>query len=70
LEELATFEEAGACGTAAVISPIGKIVDDDTGTVYEYKNAPGKISTQLYERLQAIQTGDEADIFGWVEIVE
>jgi len=70
LEELASFDEAGACGTAAVISPIGKIVDGDTGIVYEYKNAPGKISTQLYKKLQAIQTGDEEDIFGWVEIVE
>lgn len=69
LEELSAFDEAGACGTAAVISPIGKIVDDDTGKVYEY-NAPGKISIKLYEKLQAIQTGDEEDIFGWVEIIE
>jgi branched-chain amino acid aminotransferase len=29
LEELSTFEEVGACGTAAVITPIGKVVDED-----------------------------------------
>jgi branched-chain amino acid aminotransferase len=36
VEELSTFEEVGACGTAAVISPINKIVDPDTGEVFEY----------------------------------
>ena len=33
-EELATFEEAGACGTAAVISPISRIDDVETGKIY------------------------------------
>lgn len=71
-EELSTFEEAGACGTAAVISPIGKIFDDDMGTVYEYAKdgKPGPWSVKLYERLMAIQTGDHPDQFGWVEFVE
>ena len=69
-QELETFDEVGACGTAAVISPINKIVDDETGKVYEYKNSPGPISTKLYERLVAIQTGDEEDKFGWVDILD
>jgi branched-chain amino acid aminotransferase len=71
VEELSTFVEAGACGTAAVISPIGKIVDPNQNHVYEYSkdgNA-GAISTQLYNRLKAIQYGDEADKFGWITIV-
>ncbi|OQY03354.1 MAG: branched chain amino acid aminotransferase [Bacteroidetes bacterium 4572_117] len=67
--ELASFEEVGACGTAAVISPIGKIVDE-TGKEFFYGDEPGTISTKLYNRLLAIQTGDAADPFGWVEIVE
>ncbi|MBN1251494.1 MAG: branched-chain amino acid aminotransferase [Bacteroidales bacterium] len=67
--ELESFEEVGACGTAAVISPIGKIVDE-TGKEYFYGNQPGKISTKLYNKLLAIQTGDEADKFGWVDFVE
>jgi branched-chain amino acid aminotransferase len=70
LTELSSFEETGACGTAAVISPISKITDDDYGINYEFKNAPGKITTQLYEKLLAVQTGKDEDIFGWVSIVE
>jgi branched-chain amino acid aminotransferase len=72
VEELAEFEETGACGTAAVISPIGKIVDLDKDITYTYcKNGkPGPLSTKLYERLVAIQFGLEKDKFGWMEEVE
>lgn len=70
LEELETFEEAGACGTAAVISPINKIKDDDNNKEYLFGNEPGVITTKLYNKLLAIQTGDEEDTFGWVDIVE
>ncbi|MGC9341223.1 MAG: branched-chain amino acid aminotransferase [Bacteroidales bacterium] len=72
VEELAEFDEAGACGTAAIISPIGKVADPEKDLMYTIsKNGkPGKISQQLYERLLAIQYGDEEDKFGWVEIVD
>ena len=70
LEELETFEEVGACGTAAVISPINKICDDTTGKEYTYGDKPGKISTKLYHTLQSIQNGDAEDIFNWTEVVE
>jgi branched-chain amino acid aminotransferase len=72
IDELEDFDEVGACGTAAVISPINKIVDDTTGKIYEYckDGNPGEISTKLYKILTGIQTGDEEDIFGWTEIVE
>jgi branched-chain amino acid aminotransferase len=71
LEELSTFEEAGECGTAAVITPVGKIFDPATNRVYEYckDGTAGKISTQLYNRLRAIQYGDEEDRFGWVTVI-
>jgi len=70
VSELADFDEVGACGTAAVISPIGKI-DDTDGSSFSYGETgkPGKICTQLYQKLQAIQNGDEPDTFGWVDIV-
>ncbi len=72
VEELSEFDECGACGTAAVISPIKNILDRDTGK--EYKFCPdgnaGPISTKLYNRLRAIQYGDETDKFGWVTILE
>jgi len=72
VEELATFEEAGACGTAAVISPIGSITDRDTKSVYKFGDGAnaGKWSEKLYTRLRGIQYGEEADKFGWCEIVE
>lgn len=72
VEELAEFEEAGACGTAAVISPIRKIIDPDTNQIYEYTKGdePGEISMKLYHKLVAIQTGDEPDNHGWVTILE
>jgi branched-chain amino acid aminotransferase len=72
VDELAEFEETGACGTAAVITPIKKIVDPDTKRIYEYckDGNPGPVSTKLYKKLTAIQFGDEPDIHGWIEIVD
>ena len=71
-EELATFEEAGACGTAAVISPIERIDDLENHKSYVIAKdgKPGAISEKLYNKLRAIQYGDEADPYGWVMIVE
>ena len=71
-EELLTFEEAGACGTAAVISPIERIDDLETGKSYVFAKdgKPGPVLTELYNRLRAIQYGDAADDYGWVTIVE
>lgn len=71
-EELDTFEEAGACGTAAVISPIQRIDDPEKNRSYiiSKDGKPGKICTQLYNKLRAIQYGDEPDKHGWVTIVE
>jgi branched-chain amino acid aminotransferase len=72
VEELETFEEVGACGTAAVISPVGQIDDLTTGKSIHFgkPGEPGEWSTKLYNRLRAIQYGDEADKFGWVKIIE
>ena len=70
LEELTTFEEAGACGTAAVISPIKSIVDIENDKTYFISEEPGKVCKQLYEKLRAIQYGDEPDKYGWVKIIE
>jgi branched-chain amino acid aminotransferase, group II len=72
VEELATFEEAGACGTAAVISPIERIDDYDTKVSYVFSKdgQPGPISEKLYKKLRAIQYGDEPDTHGWVTTVE
>lgn len=72
VDELGDFEEVGACGTAAVISPIKRILDRDTNREFLYckDGKAGPVSTKLYNRLRAIQEGDEADKFGWNTIVE
>lgn len=71
VEELSTFEEVGACGTAAVIAPIKKIVDIELNKTYEYckDGKPGPISTEFYNTLIAIQNGDKEDPFGWIDYV-
>lgn len=70
-EELDTFEEAGACGTAAVISPISYIDDLDTNKRYTFSKdgKPGPISTKLYNHLRGIQYGTEEDKHGWTTVV-
>ena len=72
VEELATFEEAGACGTAAVISPILRIDDLSEDKTYQYckDGKAGPISEKLYNKLRAIQYGDEPDTHGWVTVIE
>lgn len=70
-EELATFEEAGACGTAAVISPIERIDDLENKKSYVISKdgKPGPISTKLYHHLRGIQYGTEPDVHGWTKVV-
>ena len=70
-EELDTFEEAGACGTAAVISPISYLDDLDKGKRYTFSKdgKPGPISTKLYNHLRNIQYGIEEDKHGWTTVV-
>jgi branched-chain amino acid aminotransferase len=70
VDELSSFEEAGACGTAAVISPIESVYDLDNGTMVTYGSEVGKTCLALYSRLQDIQYGRAEDKFGWTMIVE
>lgn len=67
--ELSTFEEAGACGTAAVISPISELDDLDTGEKYRFGDQPGPWSTKLYHTLRGIQYGTIEDKHGWTTVV-
>lgn len=72
LEELEDITEAAACGTAAVASPVAEIDDLDTGKKYivSTNGEAGPITTALYNKLRAIQLGEEEDIHGWNTIVE
>lgn len=71
LEELASFEEVGACGTAAVITPIGRIDDSDTGASYVFSKdgEPGPVCLKLYNALRAIQYGEAPDPYGWTTVI-
>jgi len=72
IDELSDFDEVGACGTAAVITPIRKIVDPHTNKIYEYcpGNKVGPVCDKLYHKLLNIQTGDIPDKFGWISFIE
>jgi branched-chain amino acid aminotransferase len=72
VEELSSFIETGACGTAAIISPIAKIFDPEKNQVYEYCKGgePGIDTMKLYNKLVAIQNGDEPDPYGWVTVLD
>ena len=72
LEELETIQEAAACGTAAVASPIGEIHDLDLDKKYiiSKNGEPGPVVTALYNKLRGIQLGEEEDIHDWNTIVE
>ena len=72
LDEIDTFEEAGACGTAAVISPIHMIQDRETGKEYVISKdgKPGPWSIKMRETLMGIQYGEIEDKHNWCTIVE
>ncbi len=71
-EELAEFSETAECGTAAVITPIKKIVDPVANKTFTYGDGvnPGPVCTKLYETYTAIQFGEMEDPFGWTEVVD
>ena len=68
LEELNDFAECGLCGTAAVISPVGRI--DDHGKSINFPSgmdAPGEITKKLYDTLTGIQYGKIEAPEGWIK---
>ena len=60
-----TLKEAWGCGTAAVVSPIGKLVIGDETYVIN-NNEIGAVTQELYDTLTGIQWGKVEDTFGWV----
>ena len=70
LEELADFSEAAACGTAAVISPMNKVIDPEKNKVYTFGSEPGPVLSELYHALKDIQYGRTEDKHGWCELVD
>ena len=70
INELDQFAEAGACGTAAVISPIGGIQYGDDFHVFYSETEVGPITKRLYDELTGIQFGDIEAPEGWIVKVD
>ena len=67
-EELKDFAECGLCGTAAVISPVGKIVDhDEEICLPSGMEDMGPVTKKLYETLTGIQMGRIEAPEGWIK---
>ena len=70
-EEVKDFAECGLCGTAAVISPVGKIVDHGKEICFPSgMEEMGPITKKLYETLTGIQMGHIEAPEGWIKVVE
>ena len=71
LEELKSFKECGLCGTAAVISPVGKIQNHEEEICFPSgMEKPGKIMDELYRTLIAIQDGEMEAPEGWIRHIQ
>ena len=70
LEELDQMQEAAACGTACVISPISKVIDPEKNKIYHLSDEPGPILTDLYHSLRDIQFGRAEDRHHWCEVID
>ena len=67
LSEIDTFSECGLCGTAAVISPVGKIVDHGKEITYA---GMGPMIQKLYDTLTGIQMGRLEAPEGWIREIK
>jgi branched-chain amino acid aminotransferase len=70
LEAVDEFDEVGACGTAAVITPIYSITRGEKKWTFGKADAAGATLTRLYEHLTGIQYGEKEDLFGWLTAVD
>ncbi len=69
-DELKDFAEAGLCGTAAVVSPVGKIVDHGTEICFPSgMDEMGPVTKKLYDTLTGIQMGRIEAPEGWIHTI-
>ena len=70
-DEVRDFAECGLCGTAAVISPVGKIVDHGKEICLPSgMDEMGPVTKKLYETLTGIQMGRIEAPKGWIQVIE
>ena len=66
MDDIDKFTEVGACGTAAVVAPIGSIYYKGKEHIFHSKEEAGPVITKLYETLYGIQFGDIEAPEGWI----
>ncbi len=66
MDSLSQFSEVGACGTAAVITPVSAIHYQGKKISFGKADVAGETLTKLYKQLQGIQFGELADKYGWM----
>jgi branched-chain amino acid aminotransferase len=66
LTELPDFAEVGACGTAAVITPVYSVTHGGTTYTFGSEKEAGPVLTKLYKELQGIQYGEIKDRHAWM----
>ena len=70
IDELENFAECGLCGTAAVISPVGKVVDHGKEICFPSgMNEMGPVTKKLYDTFTGIQMGSIPAPDGWISII-
>jgi branched-chain amino acid aminotransferase len=72
VEELGTFDEVIACGTAVVVTPIGSLTRLNAGgegggesTTYRFTEDVGETTRALYDKVRSIQNGEIEDLHNW-----
>ena len=67
INEIGDFKECALCGTAAVLSPVGKVVDHGKETLFPSgMENPGEVTKKLYDTLTGIQMGTIKAPEGWI----
>lgn len=69
IDELENFAEVGACGTAAVITPVYSIKYRDKTFTFGSENQAGNTITRIFKEIQSIQYGETEDRHGWIVTV-
>lgn len=69
VEELKEFKECALCGTAAVLSPVGEIVNHGEHICFDKENM-GEVTKKLYDTLLGIQLGTIEAPEGWIKVIE
>lgn len=71
LDEVKDFAECGLCGTAAVISPVGKIVDHGKEICFPSgMEQMGEVTKKLYDTLTGMQMGSIEAPEGWIKVIQ